>query len=93
VDSVLLATPRLATRKRHLHVDPSRITLHPGERPACNFDERSFSGLRIGLVEPIESAVPVGVQEPGGGPLTCKFGPNSMNGCDWSAQAEGLESM
>ena len=29
----------------------------------------------------------------GGGQVTCDFGPRAKNGCDWSGQAEGLESM
>jgi hypothetical protein len=29
----------------------------------------------------------------GGGQVTCEFGPRAKNGCDWSGQAEGLESM
>jgi hypothetical protein len=29
----------------------------------------------------------------GGGNVTCEFGPKAKNGCDWTAQAEGLESM
>jgi hypothetical protein len=29
----------------------------------------------------------------GNGEYSCKFGPDTMNGCDWSSQAEGLEGM
>jgi hypothetical protein len=29
----------------------------------------------------------------GGGQFACEFGPKAKNGCDWSGQPEGLESM
>jgi hypothetical protein len=27
----------------------------------------------------------------GGGPFTCKFGPGTINGCDWSGTPEGVQ--